>query len=227
MAKVKPNIILLGAQGSGKSTQAELLAKNFDYEWIVTGKLVRNAIKKNDANSKIIKKYVDAGKLVPNEIIFKNIYEPHLEKVNKNKGIIFDGMPRNISQMHTFHSLLEKLDISEPILVHIYIPDKIVFERILSRKICPKCDKAYKPTDTEYNDNICSQCNIKLVSRSDDTNKNALKKRLSIFHNETKKIIEYYKNKNRFIKIDGCPSVEKVYKSISDQIKKYIDDSKK
>lgn len=221
MAKITPNIILLGAQGSGKSTQALLLAKKFDYEWIITGSLVRKAIKKNDANSKIIKKYVDKGKLVPNKIIFKNIYEPHLKKINKSKGIIFDGMPRNLSQMKTFHKLLDKLEIQRPILLYIEIPDDIVYKRILSRKICPKCDRAYKPGDKSYEKNTCKVCNKKLESRTDDKDKSALTQRLSIFHKDTKKIINHYKKNGLLLKIDGTPSVEEVNKNILKKLENF------
>ncbi len=222
MAKIKPNIIILGAQGSGKSTQAEMLAEDFGYSWIVTGKLIREAIKKNDKNSEIINSYVKNGKLVPNDIIFKNIYEPHLRKVDPEKGIIFDGMPRNISQMKIFKQLLKKLNIDSPILLYLYVPDNIVKKRILSRKICPKCDKAYKPGDIEYKKNKCKKCNIELIARNDDVNKKALAQRLSIFHQDTKKIIDHYNQHSRLVKIDGTKSVPEVHQLISKKIKKYF-----
>lgn len=227
MAQITPNIIILGPQGSGKSTQAEMLAKTFGSNLIVTGQLVRNTIKKNINLSKKIKSYVERGELVPDDILFKKIYEPHLKRVNKNKAIIFDGIPRKPSQMNKLHLLIKKSKIKEPYLLYLYIPDSLVYKRILSRKICPKCEKNYKPKDIGYKKNLCPKCITKLVKRKDDTDKSALRKRLSIFHKDTQKIINHYKKINRLIKIDGRKSVTKVNKEVLKKIKKICNDNKK
>lgn len=221
MAQIVPNIILLGVQGSGKSTQAEKLADKYNYNWIIAGQLIRNAIKKGDSLSRTIDKYVKAGKLVPQDIIFNKIFKPHLLKVIKDKkGIIFDGIPRDLKQMQVFHELLDSLKINRPYLVYLSVPDKVIFQRILSRKICPNCGKAYKPDDKEYEKNTCSKCNISLESRSDDTDTKALNERLSIFHNKTLKIVDYYKKNSRLIKIDGTKSIDDVSRQITKKIEK-------
>lgn len=220
MAQIIPNIIILGVQGSGKSTQAEMLAREFNYSWIVAGQLVRNAIKKEDKISKIINSYVKKGKLVPINIMFEQIFKPYLEKLDKSNGIIFDGIPRDLEQMEAFHSLLDGLNISRPYLVYLKISNSMVFKRILTRKICPKCDKAYKPDDKAYDKNICPICKIKLTQREDDTNKSALQERLSIFNTQTKKIISYYKKNNMLIEIDGEKSVFEVHQEVIKKLKK-------
>lgn len=218
MAQIVPNIIILGIQGSGKSTQAEMLARKFDYNWIIAGQLVRNAIKKQNQLSKTINDYVKKGKLVPHDIMFKKIFRPYLEKIDKNKGIIFDGIPRDMDQMKSFHLLLEELNISQPYLIYLKIPDSLVLKRILARRICPICDKTYKPGDKIYDKNICPKCNVKLTQREDDVDKKALEQRLSIFHKQTKKIIAYYKKNNLLIEIDGKKIIPEVYKEIIKKI---------
>jgi adenylate kinase len=218
MEKINTNIILLGPQGSGKSTQAQLLSSKYNLHWIITGQLLRNIVSQGGQKSKEVNKYISAGELVPDSILFEYIYEPYLKKIKSNQKIIFDGMPRNIDQMKKFHQLISKLNISRPILLVIDVPDDCVYKRISLRKMCPQCGTSYKPDDKQYKKNICSKCFKKLVKRQDDINKQALQKRLSIYHSQTKKIISFYRKNNLLITVDGRKSVKEVFNDIVNKL---------
>lgn len=213
MVKIKKNLIFLGIQGSGKTTQAEKFAKKYNYIHIGAGNLIRNYIKNNEHNSKFITNIVDNGLLLPSDILFKKILTPLLTKITKKKPIIFDGIPRNIAQFKKFNKIIKKLNINEPILVYFKIPQRIVIERIKYRKICPICNKVYGPANTEYKKNICIKDKTNLIKRKDDT-KEKIKKRIDIFQRETAYLIKYFKNNKKYIEINAEPSILEVNKKI-------------
>lgn len=214
------NLIIMGPQGSGKGTQAELLAKKFDMEIVAPGNLIREMIKKHTILSQKIKNYLKKGELLPDKYIKKLV----LEKINiikKNQGIIFDGFPRNFNQTQILDELSGQLNLKKPIMIYLKIDRKTAITRIVSRRICPKCGKIFFPGSKNYRQGICSKCGIKLVQREDDRPE-VVKTRLQIYFKETQKIIKYYRQTGRFIEVDGEPNIEQVFEKILEKINDYF-----
>lgn len=224
MISKKPNLIILGPQGSGKSTQAELLVKKYAYNLISSGNILRTLIKKNNLLAKKLSKYVSQGKLVPVGILINKVWLPHFKKINLSFGLIIEGTPRNISQAHIVEHFLLKQKLSKPWLIYLKIRKKTIYQRLKVRKICVKCNMNFKPGDTGYNKKKCIKCNGKLVIRQDDTNSKSIEKRIKIFYKNTKKVINYYRKKKRLIQIDGEQSITDIHKNIVSKIKKINND---
>lgn len=211
------NFIILGPQGSGKSTQAQILVKKLNFEYIGTGDLIRNYIKKNNKLSEKIKKIINQGLLVPKNILYEKIIIPYISKLPNKSKILFDGIPRNTSQLGEFEKMIKKLKLTYPYLIYIKTSQEEIFKRISLRKICPKCNTPFSPYDQAYIKNICPKDKTKIIKRKDD-NLISLKKRLEIFQKQTQKVIKYFKNKKLYIYINGNPSVKEVSKDIISKI---------
>ena len=211
-----PNLIILGPQGSGKGTQAKIIADKYGYQILGTGNLIRKRTEQKDRFADQLKQIINSGKLVPNNYLFK-IFESAFLKIDKSKPIIFDGIPRNTEQAEKLNQLLNKYKINQPKVVYLYISDYEAKKRITTRKICPKCLKIFDPTIVGFKKGICPKCNEKLITREDDQPK-AVEKRLKIFHQETEPILKYYQQKKQLVKIDGTPKIKKVTKSIYKKI---------
>lgn len=195
------NIILLGAPGAGKGSISEILIKEKHYYHLSTGNELREIAKKKDELGSEVNALLKAGKLVSDDIVNK-IVSCTVNNLDKTKfnGIIFDGYPRTKNQA-------EYLDNSINIdkVLFINVPDKIIEERLVNRRICSKCGKIYnlivddlKPT----NDNICDVCGGLLMQRKDDQ-LNVIRDRLKTYYSEIKPLLEHYTEKNILTNIDG------------------------
>lgn len=213
------NLIILGPQGSGKGTQAELLAKKINMKIIAPGEILRKKVKGSTLLGRKIKEYSEKGELVPDDIIKKLVLKK-LEKIKKD-GIIFDAFPRNIRQAKILEDFLKKFHFRQPILIYLKISRKLAISRITTRRICPKCKEKFYPKSKGYKKGICSKCNARIVSRKDDKPK-IVKRRLEIYFSQTKKIIDYYKKQGRLIKIDGEPKLEEVFHQILGKLNDYF-----
>ncbi len=206
-------IIFLGAQASGKGTQAILLAKKLKVPHISTGDILRAKIEEGDVLGKKLESYMDKGKLVPNKITNK-VIEDRLQKKDSKKGFILDGYPRTLAQA----KFLDKI-IGLDKVIKIEVSDREAVERIKNRRSCD-CGKTY---NLKYNppkkDGICDNCGEKLFTRDDDK-PGAVKKRLSIYHKKTEPLIKYYIKKNILISVDGEQKIEKIHKDIINKIQK-------
>ncbi len=200
------NIVFIGPQGSGKGTQAKIIADQLSLPHISTGDLLRNldGELKKEADS-----YMNSGKLVPDEFIIK-ILNQRIKRPDCKKGFILDGFPRNINQAKT---LDKSIKIGKAI--EISITDQEAIKRILSRISCQKCGIVFNlSTNPPKKENICDVCGNPLIRRKDDTQE-ALEKRLETYHKETKPIIAYY----MATRIDGAQPIEKVTKDILKELK--------
>jgi adenylate kinase len=198
-------MILLGPQGSGKGTQAELLVKRLCIPQVSTGNILRENMQKGTELGLIAKQYVNLGKLVPDEVVI-GIIQSRLKQKDAIKGFILDGYPRNIAQAQA----LDKITHIDVVL-EIDVPDAESIRRISGRRTC-SCGAVYH---IEYNppkkQGICDKCQKQLFQRDDDKEE-AIRKRLYTYHNETKPIIGFYKE--RHIKIDGMMSIDEVHAAI-------------
>ncbi len=198
-------IILIGIQGSGKGTQASILSSKYGFKHINVGEIFRNNIKNETEIGLKIKKYVNAGKLVPDEIVIQMVKEV----LDKYDNFVLDGFPRNINQAEF---LTKNVNIDK--VINLILPDEISKKRLLARRVCENCkadyNLIYKPPKVE---GVCDICGGKLIRRKDDTEE-AIQKRLDAFHKETAPVIDYFRKKNLVVDIDANQSIEAIEKEI-------------
>lgn len=189
------NLLLMGAQGSGKGTAAETLKAKLNIPTISTGDLFRSVIASGNELGQELKTIIDAGNLVPDELTLK-ILKERLSQDDCANGYILDGFPRTIEQA----KLLENIAKVDKV-IFLDVDFSIVIERITGRRTCPKCSHIHNikyPGDPDY----CSVCGTKYVVRSDDTEE-AIKKRLATFTEKTLPIVDYYKEKGLVVTVDA------------------------
>jgi adenylate kinase len=207
-------VIFLGPPGAGKGTQAQLLKERSGFIQVSTGDLLREAVKNQTELGKLAKKYMDEGKLVPDDLIISLIKEKLQEYADKN--IIFDGFPRTIPQAESLDNLLSQLNKNIDAVILFKIEDEEVVKRLAGRRVCPSCGAVYHVV---YNppkiDEICDKCGTKLIQRDDDKEE-VIRKRLEVYHQQTKPLIEYYKNK--IVEIDATDNPENIYNKIVSMI---------
>jgi len=202
------NFIILGPQGSGKGTQAELLVARLKIPTISAGALYRDNISKKTKLGKLAEKFTKQGVLGPNYLT-NNMMKAELSKPRYKKGVILDGYPRNINQA----KFLSKIrDINWAVLIN--ISQKETLKRLGGRRVCSRCGKTYHVINKRpKKDMICDKCRGKLIRRADDYPK-AIKKRLAVYNRETKPVLDYYKKQGKLIKIDGAGSIKVIFKRI-------------
>lgn len=201
-------IVFLGPQGSGKGTQAEMLAAELKIPVIATGDIYRTEAKKKTIFGEKVSSYINQGKLVPDDIT-NALVEKRLAAKDCQKGYILDGYPRTLAQV----SVLDKLaDLTQVILVD--ISNKEAVYRIAGRVMC-KCGATYhykfKPPKQQ---GVCDKCGSELFVRKDDKEESALRKRLAIYHEQIDPIIKFYEAKSILYKIDGEQSIKQVFNDI-------------
>ena len=181
------NLILLGAPGAGKGTQAEILCEKLGIPSISTGNILRAAIKDGTPTGIQAKSYIDAGKLVPDEVII-GIVNERLSQDDCAKGYILDGVPRTIAQAEA----LEKAGIQFDAVISIEISEDEILRRMSGRRVCEACGSSYNveavPPRVE---GVCDNCGGKLIQRKDDTPE-TVRERLKVYHTETEPLVDFY-----------------------------------
>ena len=188
------NIIMMGAQGTGKGTVAGILKNELNIPHISTGEIFRKNIKEGTELGKIATKYADEGKLVPDEVTNKMVKNRINEPDCKN-GFILDGYPRTLAQAEALDEMLKEKNENVDLVVNLNTPTDEIIERVLARRECPNCKRVYnmilnKPKEGE----LCDDCKVQLTKRVDDT-REKLELRLNTFFTETKPVIEFYAKK--------------------------------
>ena len=197
------NLILLGAPGAGKGTQAEFICKKLNIPTISTGNILREAIKNGTECGIKAKAFMDAGNLVPDEVVVRIVSERIAESDCKN-GFILDGMPRTVAQAEALDAMGIKIDS----VISIEVRDSVIENRMSGRRVCEACGASYhienkKPKE----DGVCDSCGGKLIQRRDDTPE-TVRDRLRVYHEQTEPLCEYYKAKGILKSIDGENGVE-------------------
>ncbi len=214
-------LILLGKSGSGKGTQAELLASKFHFDYIGSGDLLRARGKKNDFTGRKISNLLKTGGLIATPAIFKLWLDKVEQLKNKKnlKGFIMDGNPRKILEAYLIDETFDWYQWGKRVkAILIDISDKEAIWRLTKRRICLKCKEIVPFVGKFKNMKECPKCGGKLVERSDDTI-NSVKKRLDWFRTDVRPIINYYRKSGRLLKINGEQSIENVFKDILKAIK--------
>ena len=196
-------LILLGAPGAGKGTQADILCKELDIPTISTGNILRAAIKNGTPTGMKAKAYMDEGKLVPDDVIIGIITERVAEADCAN-GYILDGVPRTIAQAEA----LEKAGIVFDDVISIEISDEVIMERMSGRRVCEHCGASYHLVAVPpKQEGICDKCGGKLVQRKDDAPE-TVKARLEVYHKETEPLKDFYAQRGLLKSVENQPSVE-------------------
>ena len=202
-------LILLGAPGAGKGTQAEVLCKELDIPTISTGNILRAAIKNGTPVGLQAKAYMDAGKLVPDEVIIGIITERVAQEDCKN-GYILDGVPRTIAQAEA----LEKAGITFDDVISIEISDETIMKRMSGRRVCEHCGASYHlvavPPKTP---GVCDKCGGKLIQRHDDEPE-TVKARLEVYHRETEPLKAFYAQRGLLKSVENQPTVAGTFQAI-------------
>ncbi len=206
--------VLFGIQGSGKGTQGKILAAKIDAAYFETGGELRRLAAEPSPLGKKVKSIIDAGHLVPNEVVMEIV-----ENFIKNSGakerpgeiqpIIFDGIPRNKEQNESLENLLQKLK-RQYTGVYFELSREEAENRLLKRRICSKCKEVYP---AHYKNPVCEKCNGELITRADD-NADSIRTRIDIFYKETLSIIEKWARHGKMIKINALPPIDEVTKEL-------------
>jgi len=195
-------LILLGPPGAGKGTQAELLVKKLGVPQISTGDILRDAVKKGTPIGSQAKAYIDAGDLVPDEIII-GIATERLARDDCKKGYILDGVPRTIVQAET----IDKQGIAIDYALSIEVPDDVILERLSGRRVCPGCRLTYHiKTSPPEKEGVCDECCGELIVRNDDAPE-TIKNRLRTYHEQTAPLKAYYKGQGKLRTVDSTAGV--------------------
>jgi adenylate kinase len=206
--------ILFGPPGVGKGTQAKLLVKEFHCAHISTGDLLREAVKNKTQVGLKAKAFMDAGNLVPDNVVIELIEEA-LKSKNARDNFILDGFPRTLPQAEALDALFKKLNIDLDCVVSLEADGDEIVRRLDQRRICRNCGRIYSLDSLGENAKTCAQCGGEIYRRDDDRPE-AVRRRLEVYQGQTKPIIEYYRRTNRLKAIDGMGEVEIVHKLILD-----------
>jgi adenylate kinase len=208
------NIIVLGAPGSGKGTQAEKLVKELDLYYLQTGELSRELAKK-DAR---IRKIVNSGKLIPEQEMTMYVIDFLSKKEPQMGDILFEGFPRFISQYEALQDFLRTKSDDIDAVISLDISEKEAVKRVSSRRICKKCGEVYNLITNPPPKGRC-KCKGKLIQREDDKPK-SVKVRFEYYKRNTKKLIDYLDKKGKLLKIDGDRSIDVIFNDIMSRLTK-------
>lgn len=206
-------IIMLGAPGAGKGTQAKMIADRYNIPHISTGDIFRANIKNGTELGKKAKAYMDQGALVPDELTCSLVVD-RIKQEDCADGYVLDGFPRTIPQAESLDAALRTMSENIDYAVNIDVPDENIVRRMSGRRACPSCGATYHiehiPPKKE---GICDRCSAELILRDDDKPETVLK-RLGVYHEQTQPLIDYYSKAGVLVEIDGTKDMEDVFKAI-------------
>ncbi|HNZ77409.1 MAG TPA: adenylate kinase [Bacilli bacterium] len=206
-------LLIIGAPGAGKGTQAALIKEYFAIPHISTGEMFREAISQQTEIGLEAKKYIDKGDLVPDSVTIELMRE-RLLKDDCKKGFLLDGFPRTIAQAQALDEMLEKLEIKLDAVLNVDIDDKILIDRIVGRRTCSVCKENYHITNKKPKvEGICDVCGGKLIQRADDTEE-TIKNRLRVYHQLTKPVLDYYAKQGLIKTISGRENIEEIFMKV-------------
>ena len=195
-------LIMLGAPGAGKGTQAEVISDTLKIPTISTGNIIREALKSGTEMGVKAKEYMDSGRLVPDDVVI-GIIKDRLAQDDCANGFILDGFPRTIPQAEA----LDRMGVAIDRVIEIYVADDVIAQRVSGRRVCPKCGASYH---IEYKkpavENVCNRCGDTLVQRKDDQPE-TVHERLKVYHDQTEPLKDYYAAQNKLVVVEGQEEV--------------------
>ena len=206
-------IIMLGAPGAGKGTQAKQIADKYSIPHISTGDIFRANIKNGTELGMEAKKYMDQGQLVPDELTVKILLDRVAQDDCKN-GYVLDGFPRTIPQAEALDAALAKLNDKIDYAINVEVPDDNIINRMGGRRACVGCGATYHVVfNAPKLEDTCDSCGEKLILRDDDKPE-TVKKRLDVYHEQTQPLIDYYSKKGVLAEVDGTQAMDDVFNAI-------------
>lgn len=196
-------LILLGAPGAGKGTQAAVISERLNIPQISTGNIIREALRSGTEMGLKAKSFMDEGKLVPDDVVI-GIIKDRLAQPDCENGFILDGFPRTIPQAEA----LDAMGVIIDKVIDIEVPDDVIVTRLSGRRVCEKCGRPYHIVDLKPKvEGICDDCTGALIQRKDD-HIDTVKARLDIYHKETEPLKGYYEKQNKLFVVEGQNKVE-------------------
>ena len=206
-------IIMLGAPGAGKGTQAKMIADKYQIPHVSTGDIFRANIKNGTELGMEAKKYMDQGQLVPDELTVKILLDRVAQEDCKN-GYVLDGFPRTIPQAEVLDNALSKLGESIDYAINVDVPDENIVRRMSGRRACVSCGATYHMEHIPpKKEGICDTCGAELILRDDDKPETVLK-RLQVYHEQTQPLIDFYTAKGVLKEVDGTVDMKDVFNAI-------------
>lgn len=206
-------LVLLGAPGAGKGTQAVVISQKYNVPHISTGDIFRSNIKNGTELGRKAKEYIDKGLLVPDELTV-DIVKDRISQPDCKAGFILDGFPRTIYQAERLDEILKELNVELDCTLNIYVPDEEIIKRMSGRRVCSKCGMSYHIVYNQPKvENICDSCNGELIQRDDDKEETVIQ-RLNTYHKQTEPLIEYYEKKGKLLTVHGQEGVDDTTKEV-------------
>ena len=206
-------IIMLGAPGAGKGTQAKKITSRYSIPHISTGDIFRANIKNGTELGNKAKAYMDQGLLVPDELVVDLVVD-RVKQDDCANGYVLDGFPRTIPQAEALDKALTEMGQTIDYAINVEVPDENIVQRMSGRRACVNCGATYHieyaPTKKE---NVCDTCEGELILRDDDKPE-TVQKRLKVYHDQTQPLIDYYTEKDKLVEVDGTIDIEKVFDAI-------------
>lgn len=207
------HVLLLGAPGVGKGTQAKLIMGKFSIPQISTGDILRAEIKQQTALGQKVASILKNGELVSDPLMLE-IIKKRLQQPDCANGFILDGFPRTIPQAEGLAKIVKELGILELKVIEIYVPDEEIIRRLTSRRICSNCGALYSLLgNMPEDDNICDVCGGEVIQRKDD-HEDTIRYRLEVYRESTLPLIEFYHQRNHFSRVNGMQPVEGVFADV-------------
>lgn len=211
-------LILFGAPGVGKGTQAKLISSKLNIPHISTGDILRQSVKDKTELGKKAQEIMNKGDLVPDDIMI-GIIQERLHKPDCTKGFILDGFPRTVKQAIALDKLLKEMNIKNVSVVNLTADDNELVKRIGNRRACKNCGQIFVLKDIEGKSN-CPNCNAKdSFYLRDDDKEEVVRNRLNVFRKNTEPVLEYYRKQKDIISIDGLGSINEVNKKVLEKLK--------
>lgn len=216
-------IVLLGNIGTGKGTQGKLIMEKYNFPYISTGDILRDNIKNNTPLGLKVKSILNQGKLVDDELVNEVVFD----KIKNLDSFVIDGYPRTINQALNFEKFISNFERRVNLVFYFVVSKETIIKRLTGRRICPKCGKIYNIYfDKPENDERCNFDGEKLVQRDDDKIEIVIN-RLEEFKQNTEPLVDYYRNKNILIDIDGERKIFEIFEDIKKILDDYIEKQKR
>jgi adenylate kinase len=201
--------ILLGGPGAGKGTQAKILTEKYSLPQVSTGDMLRAALKAQTPLGLEAKKFMDAGRLVPDSVVI-GLIDERLDQNDAGAGFILDGFPRTVAQADALEGLLQKRSLKLDAVVSIEVNDEDLVRRLGGRLTCTKCGFMFhKVTLPPKKEGVCDKCGAALYQRDDDQEV-TIRQRLATYHNQTAPLIEYYEKKGALKRVSGAGTIDQI-----------------
>jgi len=206
-------LVILGAPGAGKGSQAVVLSEKLNIPHISTGDIFRSNIKNGTELGRLAKSYIDRGALVPDEVTV-GIVKDRLQQEDCKNGFILDGFPRTIPQAESLDRILTEMGTAIDYVINLVVDDGVIIKRLSGRRVCPECNMIYNVNSNQKAaEGICENCGSRLVQRDDDREETVIA-RLKTYHAQTEPLIDYYRGKGNLLDVAGQHSIEETTEEV-------------